>query len=124
MLEVEVAGLFDHVLEGGDGGLVLVVQGLLEAGDGLFDGATVFACRALVGGGTDEAVGEQGQNEQEELFTGSLGAQDTAARSHSAIGGYRGGQGSHRRRRPASRRGWRDRRQSHRAEAKGPGAHD
>src|SRR5205807_10467342 len=57
MLEKEVAGLLDDVLQRDKAGLILF-QTLLQSGNSFLDGRTVLARRSLFRFGANEAIGE------------------------------------------------------------------
>ena len=77
MLEKVVARLLDHILER-DKARFILVQALLQGGNGLLDGRTVLAHRSLLGFGTNKALRENGQHQLKRLFPFGLLAQHSA----------------------------------------------
>src|SRR5207247_7994951 len=59
LLEVVIAALFHDILQRDKAGLILF-QALLQGSNGFLDPRTVFACRSLLGLGSNTAIGEDG----------------------------------------------------------------
>ncbi len=74
VLEVEVAGLFDQVLQGDD--LAPIAVRLPQCGERGLDHLASFASRPLLGLGSDHALRQQGQDEGELLLALCLRAED------------------------------------------------
>ena len=71
LLEKVVAGLLHHILERDKAGFILI-QTLLQGGDGFLDGRTVFARWSFLRFGTNEAIRENRGDQQKRLFPFSL----------------------------------------------------
>src|SRR5260370_21712490 len=79
MFEKIITGLLDHILQGNEGGIVLLKR-LLQRLDGFFDALAVFARRSLLGFGANEAIGEDRLDQLKDLLTLSLPAHQATGR--------------------------------------------
>src|SRR5260221_3460587 len=79
MFEKIITGLLDHILQGNEGGIVLLKR-LLQRLDGFFDALAVFARRSLLGFGANEAIGEDRLVQLKDLLTLSLTAPQATGR--------------------------------------------
>ncbi|MGZ3630213.1 MAG: hypothetical protein ACXVDN_21440 [Ktedonobacteraceae bacterium] len=67
LLEVVIATLLDHILQRNKAGFILI-QAVLQRGNGFFDRGPIFARRALFRFRADEAVRKNGHHQFKRLF--------------------------------------------------------
>ncbi len=79
LAQEEVTASFNDIQHRHEARFVIVERGL-EGGDGFLDQGAVLPCGTFLGCRTNEAIGEDGLDEQEDLLAGGLRTHQTANR--------------------------------------------